>query len=124
MRHDAGCEGSVLRITVAKAYSRFAPQNVRTLVMLAAVALSGIRVLSADSMEDRVNDLLGRMALEEKLEYIGGIHAMSIRPIARLGLPGIWVFHGPVGVGQGLRVTRNPAGIVLSSPCDSLIAQS
>src|SRR5258708_32776020 len=120
MRHDAGCEGSVLRITVAKAYSRFAPQNVRTLVMLAAVALSGIRVLSADSIEDRVNDLRGRMTLEEKLEYIGGIHAMSIRPIPRLGLPEIGMNDGPVGGRRDLPSTRYPAGSGWTAPWNPL----
>jgi beta-glucosidase len=123
MRHDTGCQGSVVRITAAKVYSRFVPRNVRTLAVLAAVALSGIRVLSADSIDDRVNDLLGRMTLEEKLEYIGGVHAMSIRPIPRLGLPEIRMSDGPVGVRQDLPSTRYPAGIALAATWNPLIAE-
>jgi len=88
MRHDTGCEGSVLRITVAKAYSRFCARKMSVpWCMLAAVALSGIRVLSADSIEDRCERSAGSNDLgSEKLEYNpDGIHAMSIRPIPRLG---------------------------------------
>src|ERR1700756_5877259 len=123
MRHDTGCEGSLYRTTAAKAYSRFVPQNVRTLVVLAAVALSGIRVLSADSIDDRVYDLLGRMTLEEKLEYIGGIHAMSIRPIPRLGLPEIRMSDGPLGVRQDKPSTRYPAGVALAASWNRDLAQ-
>src|ERR1700751_5136140 len=122
MRHDTGCEESLFRTAGAKAYGRFVPRSVRTLVMLAAVAFFGIRVLSADSIDDRVNDLLGRMTLEEKLEYIGGIHAMSIRPIPRLGLPEIRMSDGPVGVRQDLPSTRYPAGIALAATWNPLMA--
>src|ERR1700758_1005159 len=115
MRHDTGCEESLFRTAGAKAYGRFVPRSVRTLVMLAAVAFFGIRVLSADSIDDRVYDLLGRMTLEEKLAYIGGIHAMSIRPIPRLGLPEIRMADGPLGVRQNQPSTRYPAGIALAA---------
>ncbi len=92
------------------------------LVTLCSVVLSAAKVFSADSVDDRVNDLLGRMTLEEKLEYIGGIHAMSIRPIPRLGLPEIRMSDGPVGVRQDRPSTRYPAGIALAATWNSLLA--
>jgi beta-glucosidase len=91
-------------------------------MVLATVALCGIKVLSADSVDDRVNDLLGRMTLAEKLEYIGGVHAMSIRPIPRLGLPEIRMSDGPVGVRQDRPSIRYPAGIALAATWNPLLA--
>src|SRR6266478_3463991 len=122
MRNQTRCEGSLFRTRGTRTYGRFVPQNIGSLAVLAAVALSGIRVLSADSIEDRVNDLLGRMSLQEKLEYIGGIHAMSIRPIPRLGLPEIRMSDGPVGVRQDRPSTRYPAGIALAATWNPLMA--
>ncbi len=90
--------------------------------MLVTLALFGIKAVSADSVEDRVNDLLGRMSLQEKLEYIGGIHAMSIRPIPRLGLPEIRMSDGPVGVRQDRPSTRYPAGVALAATWNPLLA--
>ncbi|HEY6840668.1 MAG TPA: hypothetical protein VI114_05575, partial [Chthoniobacterales bacterium] len=49
------------------------------------------------SEDQRVDNLLSQMTLEEKLGYIGGINAMSIRPIPRLGLPEIRMSDGPLG---------------------------
>src|SRR5260370_16439512 len=118
MGNQTGSEGSRFQTRGKKRYGRFVPRNIGGLAVLAAVALSGIRVLSADSSDDRVNDLLGRMTLEEKLEYIGGIHAMSIRPIPRLGLPEIRMSDGPVGVRQDLPSPRYPAVIDLAPTCD------
>jgi beta-glucosidase len=76
----------------------------------------------ADEVDHRVETLLGRMTLEEKLEYIGGIHAMSIRPIPRLGLPEIRMSDGPVGVRQDRPSTRYPAGIALAATWNPLLA--
>jgi beta-glucosidase len=90
-------------------------------ILLAATWLAG-NPSKADPVEDRVNDLLQRMTLEEKLSYIGGIHAMSIRPIPRLGLPEIRMTDGPVGVRQERPSTRYPAGIALAATWNPLLA--
>jgi beta-glucosidase len=63
----------------------------------------------------RAENILGQMTLEEKLSYIGGIHAMSIRPISRLGLPEIRMSDGPLGVRQDKPSPRYPAGIALAA---------
>src|SRR5260370_3269188 len=123
MRNQTRCEGSLFRTRGTRTYGRFVPRNIGSLAVLAAVALSGIRVLSADSIDDRVNDLLGRMTLEEKLEYIGGIHAMSIRPVPGRGLPVFRMSDGPVGVRQDLPSTRYPAGIALAATWNPLMAE-
>jgi beta-glucosidase len=83
---------------------------------------AGIVNVRADQFDQRVEALLGRMTLEEKLEYIGGIHSMSIRPIPRLGLPEIRMSDGPIGVRQDRPSTRYPAGVALAATWNPLLA--
>ena len=75
------------------------------------------------SEDQRVEKFLGQMTLEEKLEYIGGVNAMSIRPIPRLGLPEIRMSDGPLGVRQDRPSTRYPAGIALAATWNRDLAQ-
>jgi beta-glucosidase len=78
----------------------------------------------ADTSGDpRIEKLLGQMTLEEKLDYIGGVHAMSIRAIPRLGLPEIRMSDGPLGVRQDKPSTRYPAGIALAATWNRDLAQ-
>jgi len=76
-----------------------------------------------ESDDQRVEKLLGEMTLEEKLDYIGGVNAMSIRPVPRLGLPEIRMSDGPLGVRQDKPSTRYPAGIALAASWNRDLAQ-
>ena len=78
---------------------------------------------AAESDDQRVEKILGQMTLEEKLDYIGGVNAMSIRPIPRLGLPEIRMSDGPLGVRQDEPSTRYPAGIALAASWNRDLAQ-
>src|ERR1700674_4500021 len=78
---------------------------------------------AAESENQRVEKILGQMTLEEKLEYIGGVKAMSIRPIPRLGLPEIRMSDGPLVVRQDRPSTRYPAGIALAATWNRDLAQ-
>ena len=69
-------------------------------------------------VEDRVADLLLRMTLDEKLDYIGGENNMYIRAISRLGIPQIKMSDGPVGVRTWGQTTAYPAGICSSATFD------
>ena len=103
---------------------RFARRNISRfpLIMLLLIAWPEVKLFGADSVDDRVNDLLRRMTTEEKLSYIGGVHAMSIRSIPRLGLPEIRMSDGPVGVRQDRPSTRYPAGVALAATWNPLLA--
>src|ERR1017187_1111114 len=47
--------------------------------------------------EKRADDLLARMTLVEKLNYIGGTNGFYIRAIERLSVPAIKMSDGPMG---------------------------
>jgi beta-glucosidase len=69
-------------------------------------------------VEDRVSDLLSKMTLEEKLEYIGGENSMYIMAIELLSIPEIKMSDGPVGVHTWGQITAYPAGICSSATFD------
>lgn len=88
-------------------------------LIISALSLSMALCLSAQtykdmnaSVEDRAEDLLRRMTLEEKIDYIGGYKGFYIRGIERLGLPEIKLTDGPVGTHKDGRSTAYPAGVL------------
>lgn len=73
------------------------------------------------SVEQRVESILGQMTAGEKLDYIGGI-GFAIRAIPRLGLPEILMSDGPVGVRNYGPATSYPAGIALTATWNTDLA--
>ena len=67
------------------------------------------------SPEARAEDLLGRMTLDEKIDYIGGYNGFYIRGIERLGLPEIKLTDGPVGTHKDGRSTAYPASVLTAA---------
>ena len=51
-------------------------------------------------IEDRVEDALGRMTLEEKIAMIHAQSKFSSPGVQRLGIPEIWTTDGPRGMDQ------------------------
>jgi|CZKI01.1.fsa_nt_gi beta-glucosidase len=68
--------------------------------------------------EARVDDLLPRLTLDEKLSIIGGDRDFYIRPIPRLGIPEIKMADGPLGVRNYGPSTAYPATIGLAASWD------
>jgi beta-glucosidase len=77
----------------------------------------------AAPVEARVNDLLGRLTMDEELSIIGGDRDFYIRPIARLGLPEIKMADGPLGVRNYGPSTAYPATIGLAAAWDGDLAR-
>lgn len=50
------------------------------------------------NIDDRVEDALGRMTLEEKIAIIHAQSKFSSPGVARLGIPGLWCTDGPHGI--------------------------
>ena len=74
---------------------------------------------SKADVEKRVDLLLGKMTLEEKIEIIGGINDFYTRPIPRLGIPSLRMSDGPMGVHDYGLTTAYPAGIALAASWDT-----
>ena len=101
------------------------------LINLHRVTLTGLFICTlnvhaeqgSNNVEQRVNNILAQMTLDEKLSYIGGTYTattygvFNIRGIPRLGLPEIDMCNGPLGIQSliGQASTRYPAGLALAA---------
>ncbi len=68
-------------------------------------------------VEQRVEDLLRRMTLQEKIAMLGGT-GFTTEPIARLGIPPLKMDDGPLGVRWG-KSTAFPAGTCMAASWDT-----
>src|SRR6266446_6459688 len=96
---------------------------------LAIVLLSFVQCVIAQStpskvdVEKRVDSILSKMTLAEKIEIIGGSSDFYIRPIPRLGIPALRMSDGPMGVHDYGLTTAYPAGIALAASWDVDLAR-
>jgi beta-glucosidase len=89
-------------------------------------------------VEQRVQDLLGRMTLQEKVSMLRGAGWMESAAVERLGIPSIKMADGPMGVGswlgssaithwlkpaQPLASTAFPAGVAIAATWDPELAK-
>lgn len=72
-------------------------------------------------VEARVLDLVSKMTLEEKIDYIGGHRGFYIRGIERLGLPEIKLTDGPVGTHKDGKSTAYPASVLSAATWDTAL---
>lgn len=83
-----------------------------------AVVDSGDQPLFRDPkqpLDARVEDLLGRLTLDEKLNLLGGIKDLFIRGVERLDIPPMKTADGPLGVRQWGESTLYPATMLLAA---------
>jgi beta-glucosidase len=71
-------------------------------------------------IEERVNDLLSRMTLEEKINLLGGT-GFATKPNERLGIPELRMTDGPLGV-RWEKSTAFPSGICLGATWNPALA--
>lgn len=71
----------------------------------------------AQPIEARVEDLLGRMTLEEKVLIMAGAEPFALPAIERLGVPSLRLSDGPTGVrsNTGEAATVFPVGVAMAS---------
>jgi len=74
-------------------------------------------------VERRVDAILRGMALEEKIDLIGGVDGFFIRGLARLGLPRMTMADGPFGVRNFGPATAMAGGIALAATWNPTLAK-
>src|SRR5580692_462676 len=90
------------------------------IAITAALAASATSAL--DDVEPRVEAILGKMTLEQKIDMIGGQDEFYIRAYPDLGIPRLRMADGPIGVRHGGPSTTMAGGISLASSWDSALA--
>lgn len=94
-----------------------------------AVALAGISVpvrpapQTQSEEEVRADAILGKMTIEQKIDYIGGVNGFDLRAIPELNVPVLRMADGPMGVRNGGPATAMAAGINLAATWDTDLAQ-
>jgi len=94
---------------------------------------------SSVPVEQRVQDLLGRMTLQEKVAMLAGADWMQSVPNERLGIPSIRMSDGPLGIRswsgpssemraedakEKVQTTAFPAGVAMAATWDTELVQS
>jgi beta-glucosidase len=78
---------------------------------------------SSAEIEIRVDALLSKLTLDEKITLIGGINDFYTRPIPRVNIPSLRMSDGPTGVHDYGPTTEYPAGILLAASWDADLAR-
>ena len=78
--------------------------------------------LTPAQVEARVNSLLSRMTLDEKIRMLGGVNGFFTAAIPRLGIPALRMSDGPMGLRNQGPSTAFPAGIALAAAWDPQLA--
>jgi hypothetical protein len=72
----------------------------------------------ATEIDKRVESLLGKLTLDEKILLLGGINDFFTQSIPRVGIPSLKMSDGPMGVHDYGPTTAYPAGITLAASWD------
>jgi beta-glucosidase len=100
-------------------------RNVAVGIVFLLLAQFGVAQAASSKadIEKRVDSILEKMTIEEKVEIIGGINDFYTRPIPRLGIPPLKMSDGPMGVHDYGLTTAYPAGIALAASWDVALAE-
>jgi beta-glucosidase len=78
---------------------------------------------SSGDVERRVDSILGRMTLEEKIDLLGGVDGFFIRDIPRLNWPRLKMADGPLGVRNFGPATAFAGGVTLAATWNPTLAE-
>lgn len=94
-------------------------------ILIAAFALLSLSVAAQTvTREDsRAWDLVTKMTLEEKCDYIGAARSFVIRSVERLGIPEVRMADGPQGIRNNTISTLYPCGILTASTWNRQLAE-
>lgn len=90
---------------------------------LCAAAVAQTAKPTAAEIDKRVEELVGKLTLVEKIVLLGGTDDFFTRPIPRVGIPAMKMSDGPLGVHDYGPTTAYPAGIALAASWDEDLAK-
>ncbi len=73
-------------------------------------------------IDKRVESILSKMTLDEKITFISGATSFSMHSFSKLGIPSLMMSDGPMGVHDYGPTTAYPAGILLAASWDTELA--
>ncbi len=113
-------------MTPARMNSTTSPCKIGVIFVLLFVAIAAALVPTAISapgdVEQRVEAILSKMTLEQKIDMIGGEDDFYIRAYPDLGLPRLRMADGPIGVRHGGPSTTMAGGISMAASWDPALA--
>jgi beta-glucosidase len=96
---------------------------IAVLLLCLCTSVTAQTKLTKAEIEQKVNQIVSQMTLEEKIDYIGGYNAFYVRAVPRLGVPELKMADGPAGVRNYGRSTAYPTGIALAASWDTALVQ-
>ena len=86
--------------------------------LLLLIPATTSKAQNSNDVEGKVDSILAKMTLDEKIDYIGGYKDFYIRAVPRLRLPAFKMADGPVGVRNYGPSTTLAGGIALAATWD------
>jgi beta-glucosidase len=102
---------------------RLARHLIAILFVFAGQALSQTASSKTAAIDSRVESILGRMTLQEKIDLLGGVDEFFVRGVPRLGVPRLKMADGPLGVRNFGPATAMAGGIALSATWNPELAE-
>ncbi len=101
---------------------------VRSFALIATLVVSQLAIAETKQrtpaeIDKRVEAILQKMTLEEKIDYIGGVDDMFIRGYKKYGIPQLKMSDGPLGVRTWGPSTAYPAGIAMAASWDTALVE-
>lgn len=94
-------------------------KSLRISVLAAAcfmITASAAAVTITKEHKERARQLVEKMTIDEKIDYLSGETSFSLRPVERLGIPRIRLADGPQGIrNHAPHSTLYPSGIMLAA---------
>ena len=88
-----------------------------------AIAETTALASSDEAVEARVDSILEKMTLEEKIDLIAGVDFFYLRGVPRLGVPRLRMVDGPMGVRNDGPATAFAGGIALAATWNTELAE-
>jgi beta-glucosidase len=75
------------------------------------------------AVEQRVDAMLAKLSLEEKIDLLGGVDGFYVRALPSIGLPRLKMSDGPLGARNDGPATTMAGGIALAATWDAALAK-